>query len=197
MAISRDSVHKRKSTGGRRVRWFCKRRACIGRPAANTKLGGKKVTTIGCRGGNEKFRALRLDSGNYSWGTEVCARKVRILECVYNATSNELVRTKTLTKGSIVYVEAAPFRAYFENKYGMQLEGKAETATDLEGKSDGWKAKRVAASKDLKTDEKFMSQFSNGRMLAMISSRPGQCGRADGYLLEGKELDFYSRKIHH
>ncbi|CAG2066381.1 unnamed protein product, partial [Timema podura] len=30
---------------------------------------------------------------------------------------------------------------------------------------------------------------------ACISSRPGQCGRADGYLLEGKELEFYNRKI--
>ncbi|XP_022091090.1 40S ribosomal protein S8-like [Acanthaster planci] len=28
-----------------------------------------------------------------------------------------------------------------------------------------------------------------------ITSRPGQCGRADSYILEGKELDFYLRKI--
>jgi small subunit ribosomal protein S8e len=25
--------------------------------------------------------------------------------------------------------------------------------------------------------------------------RPGQCGRADGYILEGKELDFYLKKM--
>ena len=30
---------------------------------------------------------------------------------------------------------------------------------------------------------------------ACISSRPGQCGRADGYILEGSELHFYQRKI--
>lgn len=30
---------------------------------------------------------------------------------------------------------------------------------------------------------------------ACVSSRPGQCGRADGYVLEGKELEFYLRKI--
>ena len=34
-----------------------------------------------------------------------------------------------------------------------------------------------------------------GRLYACISSRPGQCGRADGYILEGKELDFYLRKL--
>jgi len=28
-----------------------------------------------------------------------------------------------------------------------------------------------------------------------ISSRPGQQGRCDGYILEGKELDFYVRKL--
>lgn len=31
---------------------------------------------------------------------------------------------------------------------------------------------------------------------ACLASRPGQCGRADGYILEGKELEFYMRKIH-
>ncbi len=30
---------------------------------------------------------------------------------------------------------------------------------------------------------------------ACLSSRPGQVGRADGYILEGKELEFYLRKI--
>jgi small subunit ribosomal protein S8e len=38
-------------------------------------------------------------------------------------------------------------------------------------------------------------QFSQQRLLACISSRPGQSGRADGYILEGKELEFYSKKI--
>ena len=33
-----------------------------------------------------------------------------------------------------------------------------------------------------------------GKLLACISSRPGQCGRVDGYILEGKELEFYLKK---
>lgn len=32
-------------------------------------------------------------------------------------------------------------------------------------------------------------------ILACISSRPGQSGRADGYILEGKELEFYMKRI--
>ena len=44
-------------------------------------------------------------------------------------------------------------------------------------------------------EQALEDQFQTGRVLASISSRPGQCGRADGYVLEGKELEFYLRKI--
>merc|ERR1719481_1129882 len=44
-------------------------------------------------------------------------------------------------------------------------------------------------------DKALVDQFQTGRVLAAISSRPGQCGRSDGYILEGKELEFYLRKI--
>ena len=30
---------------------------------------------------------------------------------------------------------------------------------------------------------------------ACVSSRPGQSGRCDGYVLEGRELEFYQRKL--
>lgn len=38
-------------------------------------------------------------------------------------------------------------------------------------------------------------QFTTGRLYACIASRPGQCGRADGYILEGPELEFYLKKM--
>ena len=38
-------------------------------------------------------------------------------------------------------------------------------------------------------------QFEAGRLYAVVSSRPGQCGRADGYVLEGEELAFYARNM--
>lgn len=44
-------------------------------------------------------------------------------------------------------------------------------------------------------DPHIEEQFGSGRLLAAISSRPGQCGRADGYILEGKELEFYMKKL--
>lgn len=42
---------------------------------------------------------------------------------------------------------------------------------------------------DAKIDALLEAQFGAGRLYAEISSRPGQVGRADGYILEGKELE--------
>merc|ERR1712183_863000 len=93
----------------------------MGRPPAMTKLGSKRVRPVRCRGGKMKYRALRLDTGNYSWGSENCTKKVRILDVVYNATSNELVRTKTLLKNAIVQIDGQPFKQWYLRKYGVTL----------------------------------------------------------------------------
>jgi len=42
---------------------------------------------------------------------------------------------------------------------------------------------------DAKIDGLLEAQFGAGRLYAAISSRPGQVGRGDGYILEGKELE--------
>ena len=68
--ISRDSRHKRRSTGGRKANLKKKRLYESGRPPAMTKLGATRIHDVRVRGGNTKHRALRLDTGNYSWGSE-------------------------------------------------------------------------------------------------------------------------------
>jgi len=56
--------------------------------------------------------------------------------------------------------------------------------------------RKLAARNKLRVLESGLKdQFNTGRILARISSRPGQSGRADGYILEGEELAFYQRKI--
>merc|ERR1712130_686853 len=104
-----------------------------------TKIGEKNIHTVRCRGGNLKYRALRLDSGNFSWGSEVCTRKVRILDVVYNASNNELVRTKTLVKNAIVQVDAAPFRQWYLKHYRVEL-GKKDKKKKDEMAIEGSKA---------------------------------------------------------
>merc|ERR1712121_360835 len=100
-----------------------------------TKLGQKRIRTVRCRGGNLKFRALRLESGNFSWGSEGITRKTRILDVVYNASNNELVRTKTLVKNAIVQVDASPFKQWFEAHYGVAL-GRKKGHKVPEGEED-------------------------------------------------------------
>jgi small subunit ribosomal protein S8e len=74
----------------------------MARQSASTKLGPKKVRAVRGRGANYKYRALRINEGNFTWGSEFFTKKTRVLDVVYNATNNELVRTKTLVKNSIV-----------------------------------------------------------------------------------------------
>eukprot|EP00439_Symbiodinium_sp_Y106_P023784 s2500_g2.t3 len=83
-----------------------------------------------------KYRALRLDAGNYAWGSENIAKKVRILDVVYNATSNELVRTKTLLKNTVVQIDAHPFMQYYQKKYGVDLGKKKKGGDKAEKKEE-------------------------------------------------------------
>ena len=219
MGISRDSRHKRSATGAKRSYYRKKRYVTLiqynsrdladryrafekGRQPANTRIGPKRIHLVRTRGGNKKYRALRLDSGNFSWGSEGLARKVRVMRVSFHPSNNELVRTNTLTKSAVVQVDAAPFRQWFEAHYGQTLgrkrQQKATTAEGAEEKKssksvDKKQATRYAAQG--KVDPALERQFEAGRLYAVVSSRPGQCGRVDGYILEGEELAFYQRAI--
>ncbi|XP_062109275.1 small ribosomal subunit protein eS8-like [Humulus lupulus] len=212
MGISRDSMHKRRATGGKKKAWRKKRKYELGRQPANTKLSSNKtVRRIRVRGGNVKWRALRLDTGNFSWGSEAVTRKTRLLDVVYNASNNELVRTQTLVKGAIIQVDAAPFKQWYLQHYGVDIGRKKKTAaaakkeTPEEGeaappaeetKKSNHVQRKIEKRQQARTlDSHIEEQFSSGRLYAAISSRPGQCGRADGYILEGKELEFYVKKL--
>lgn len=203
VGISRDSRHKRSATGAKRAHYRKKRKFDLGRQPANTKLAAsKRIHLVRVRGGNFKHRALRLDTGNFSWGSEAITRKTRLIDVVYNASNNELVRTKTLVKSAIVQIDATPFRQWWESHYGQTL-GKrrsnknAESATEAQKVSSRVARKHAERAADAKVEQSLDDQFATGRLYALITSRPGQSGRADGYILEGKELEFYLKKIKH
>jgi len=266
MGISRDSKHKRRATGGKRKIHRKKRKFELGRPPADTKIGAHRVHPVRCRGGRIKYRALRLDTGNFSWPSESVTRKTRVLGVVYNASNNELVRTNTLVKSAIVQIDATPFRQWYEQHYGIYLgkikiAGKEKTvktpaskaqkgAKDANKKQEATKKVTTAAKEGAKATKKetpaakeaskkpattkkattatkkdnskkttvtavsvdpkkqaenrkhrlllsqsLTDQFAAGRLYASVTSRPGQCGRCDGYILEGDELTFYLKKL--
>ena len=117
MGISRSSKNKRRLTGGRMPIHRKKRKFEMGRQASMTKLGEKKVINVRGRGGNIKRRALKLNEGNFTWISEQVTKKCKIVEVIYNATNNELVRTQTLVKNSIVAVDPTPFKYYWYIHY--------------------------------------------------------------------------------
>ena len=47
---------------------------------------------------------------------------------VYNASNNELVRTQTLVKSAVVQVDAAPFKQWYLQHYGVDIGRKKKTA---------------------------------------------------------------------
>merc|ERR1712078_687995 len=158
-----------------------------GRPPSMTKMGVKRVRIVRCRGGNTKVRALRLDTGNFSWGSENTTRKCKIMDVVYNASNNELVRTKTLVKNAIVQVDASLFKQWYLTRYGVDLSKKKKGADkgavpEIVGSRHAL-ALKAGRAKMTKLDPTLQEQF-----------RPGQSGRADGYILEGEELVFYKRR---
>eukprot|EP01070_Trichotokara_eunicae_P007506 Trichotokara_eunicae@DN5449_c0_g1_i11.p1 len=204
MAPNRSRIYKKRATGGQMPVHQKKRAHQKTRPAAATRIGKRHVKKLRCHGGNYKLRALRVDSGRYTWTSQDCCRITRILGVVYNAASHELVRTNTLVKNAIVYIDATPFKQWLEQRFGV-----VATKTGVEphtvaedGKPNWWKAEQEARRKArrdryLRTVPKeVLEQLQGGKILACISSRPGQTGEAGGYILEGPEYEFYSKKIH-
>jgi len=177
-----------------------KRKFLMGRPAAMTKLGQKRIHQVRTMGGNTKHRALRLDSGNFSWQSESITAKTRVIDVMYNAANGEFVRTKIMTKGAVVQIDATPFRQWYCKQYNKPLGGKKGKTTseadaaELAKKRSGAVTRKMAA-RNSTIDGAITAQATTGRFLARLTSRPGQSGRADGYILEGKELEFYQRKM--
>jgi small subunit ribosomal protein S8e len=65
----------------------------------------------------------------------------------------------------------------FSLMYNLQ---EVEAVTEEVKKSAHVQRKLEQRQKDRQLDPHIEEQFGGGRLLASISSRPGQCGRADG-----------------
>lgn len=155
----------------------------MGRPAAMTKLGPKRIHTVRVRGGNTKLRAMRLDQGNFSWPSQAVSRKTRIMDVVYNASNNELVRTKTLVKNAIVQIDGAPFRQWFEAHYLLEIGRRKATvkgnqAAAAEGADDVLQKKRSKSAMQkyivrqalpaAEVEDPLKEQFVSGRLLGRL-----------------------------
>uniref|UniRef100_A0A8D0QH04 40S ribosomal protein S8 n=1 Tax=Sus scrofa TaxID=9823 RepID=A0A8D0QH04_PIG len=190
-SISGDNWHKLCKTGDKRKSYQEKRKYELGCPAANTKVDPCRIHTVHGQGGNKKYRALRLDVGNFSWGSECCTRKTRIIDVVYNASNNELLHTKTLHDGNscTVLIDSTPYLQWYESHYALPLGHKKEAKLTPE------EEEILNKKRSKETQKKYDERKKTARISSLLEEQPGQCGREDGYVLEGKELEFYLREI--
>merc|ERR1712060_836701 len=152
------------------------------------------------------WRALRLNSGNFVWRTQCINKQVRIVSVVYNATNFEFVRRNLLLKGTIVAIEKTPYEDQYKLNWGAHPKDGETEEPDLKilqaldesrRHTKGCRRRRKRKKNWACYDRILKMGFTKKEepLLAAISSRAGQCGRADGYVLKGKELEFYRRKI--
>ncbi|KAJ6472059.1 hypothetical protein C8R45DRAFT_1164866 [Mycena sanguinolenta] len=128
------------------------------------------------------------------------AVQISLIRYVYNASNNELVRTNTLVKSTIIQVDAMLFRQWYETHYAQPItkKGKAQTPGAATSTAAPTEPVRLSKHAQPNLDEKkkkatidllLETQFAAGCLYASISKWLGQSGRADGHILEGKELE--------
>ena len=100
-------------------------------------------------------------------------------------------------KGAIVLVDAHPFKSWYESHYGVKIGvKKGQTVEDDDTKKSNHVQRKLASRQKGRTLEDAIDhQMASGRLLAKITSRPGQSGRCDGAILEGPELAFYQKQL--
>ncbi|MBA0716521.1 hypothetical protein Golax_015345 [Gossypium laxum] len=186
-------MRKRLATGGKKKAWRKKRKYELGRQSANPKLSTNKTVRIRIHGGNRYVACLRLDTGNHWWGSEAVTRKTRILDVVYNASNSKLVRTQTLLKSAIDQVDAALFKQWYLQHYGLDIGRKSSSSRErrrginYEGETGTEEAKKSNhVMRKLEKQQRYRGSVVGLHLFAAWSV--WTCRR-------DKELEFYIKKI--
>lgn len=91
--------------------------------------------------------------------------KTKILDVVYNASNNELVRTKSLVKGCIVQIDATPFKSFYTAHYGLPKDffSKGEPQETVASASNKVQRKREKRQKGRKLEQQLVDQLIQGK----------------------------------
>lgn len=134
----------------------------------------------------------------FSRGSECCTCKASITDVVYNASNSELVHTETLVKNRILPIDSTRYWQWDE----------PHNALPPTRRGTGWllRRKRFYIRHD---QRKFGRNMMKGKGMPQSASsggpvpagqaasrhgfKTGQHGRADGYILQGKELEFWGK----
>ena len=91
-----------------------------------------------------------MNEGNFNWQSMAVARKTKIINVVYNASDNDLVRTNTLVKNCIVQIDPTPFKQWHLQHFGSTFGEKKAEETDKK------QSKHVLAKLAYRTKERVV-----------------------------------------
>ncbi len=97
--------HGRKPTGGLIHEHRKKRKYEIGQLPTLPKLGKEIRVNVRTKGGGRKVRMRGIEFANVLDASRTFVKKVKILDVVKNPANPQLVRSKTITKGTIIKTE--------------------------------------------------------------------------------------------
>ena len=66
------------------------------------------------------------------WDSECCVCKTRIIDVVYNASDDKLLRTKTLVQKCFVLIGGTPYRERYESHCALPLGRKKQAKLTLQ-----------------------------------------------------------------
>ncbi|KAL9961820.1 hypothetical protein ACROYT_G030846 [Oculina patagonica] len=140
------------------------------RPPALTRFAPDQPEEIEPRkayGGHKKIKAIKINQGLYVWNSLDVEFECPILKVVYNKANRDFNEMGVMVKGTIVEVDSNPFKTWYSSYYSKEEKSK-------EGNS---------------SLENLLPYMDSGKLYAKITSRPGQVGVCNGYILEGEELE--------
>ncbi|PKL68820.1 MAG: 30S ribosomal protein S8e [Methanobacteriales archaeon HGW-Methanobacteriales-1] len=109
MAIWQGKSMK-KPSGGRAKMNRGKKKCELGREAAETKIGDRKIRRIRTQGGNEKIRLSNDSKINVMDPSTKKTETAEILNVVENLANPNFVRRNIITKGALVETSAGKVR---------------------------------------------------------------------------------------
>ncbi|XP_032233325.2 40S ribosomal protein S8-B [Nematostella vectensis] len=157
--------------GGRPKSFWRQRR----RPA-DTRINQElpeKIKERKAYGGHTKIKALRVNKGVYTLKSQGVEVEAPILSVMHSFANKEHIERNVIVKGSIVQVDNKPFEDWFQ-EYQQINDNSA-----LENKGD----------------TNSYSWLKTAPIYAKVTSRPGQEGDCNGYILEGEELNSLIREL--
>jgi small subunit ribosomal protein S8e len=95
----------RKETGGKIILARKKRKYELGSLPIHTKVGEEKRIVVRTKGGGKKVKAQSVEFANVFDPKTKITKKVKILDVVENRANPQFIRSKIVTKGSIIKTE--------------------------------------------------------------------------------------------